>query len=101
MLIILSVILVLVYQFVPKKSDLVNQNKMLIFLGIGGTIYFMSTAPTLRFGLGYLLILPSFFLGLICYNFSSKTIIMIIGIFGLFLWKVLIPITMFTPLVKI
>jgi hypothetical protein len=83
LLIILSVILVLVYQFVLKKSNLVNQNKMLLFLGVGGTIYFMVTAPTLRFGLGYLLILPSFFLGLICYNFSSKAIVMIIGIFGL------------------
>ena len=83
LLIIFSLILPLAYQFVPKKSDIVSQNKMVLSLGVGGIIYFMCTAPTLRFGLGYLLILPSFFLGLICWKFSYKIIVCVMGIFGL------------------
>jgi hypothetical protein len=87
LLITLSPILSLVYQFVPKRSDsdIVNQNKILILLGVGGTTYLIFTAPTLRFGLGYLLILPSFFLGLICYQFSSKLIAVAPVILGLLL----------------
>jgi hypothetical protein len=87
LLILLSFLCLLGCQALSRKSQcarkIVNKNGIVLWLAGSGIVYFMATAPTLRFGIGYLLILPSFFLALCSYKMPKLSLVMAMAMVGI------------------
>ena len=87
LLILLSFLSLLGCQVLARKSQsarkIINKNRLVLWLAGSGIVYFLATAPTLRFGIGYLLILPAFFLALCSYKIPKLSLVLMMTIVGI------------------
>jgi hypothetical protein len=58
--------------FIIWRKALIQSLNLTVILGIFGSLFIMISAPGLRFGLGYLILIPAWILAIACFHFLNS-----------------------------